>query len=408
MPFRTFTTPYTGDDDLPDFMNDVWLAFVTDTGPSGGMAWIEEAPARGAHPTFEFWVHKGTVGSPLAPFGFYRTQANDHMHIFTGNGVDLAQELFDQPDNPMNCPADAGFSLGVIPEWTADTRCPIMNDVAGVHQKVWLFGDTDASYVHAVIKVSVRQYRHFHIGLLKRLHSDMDAGSFYITGHFHEQLDPTALTSVLISGSPPANAEHDPYSTLHALPFSQRFVGNEADGGARTRMQAAGNWLYMPGMNIGKGISGSNIDWYKTFGGDEISWQSETGDAIRKEIGDVNNANDAVTFGCAQISGYGDGLGAILFAADRTFTSNAVPLVPIYISAGFDFSGDIRQGVVAQIPDVFRINMKNIGAEEEITVGSDTYVCFPMINKDSATVLAGEGYSGFEGLAYRKITANIT
>jgi hypothetical protein len=60
------------------------------------------------------------------------------------------------------------------------------------------------------------------------------------------------------------------------------------------------------------------------------------------------------------------------------------------------------------VPDVFRVNMKSLDAEQEITVGSDTYTVFPLINNDANNTLSNEGYSGYEGLAYRKITANAT
>jgi hypothetical protein len=53
---------------------------------------------------------------------------------------------------------------------------------------------------------------------------------------------------------------------------------------------------------------------------------------------------------------------------------------------------------------MFRINMRDYSPGEEITVGSDTYVVFPVINDDAANALTGEGYSGYEGWAYKKIT----
>jgi hypothetical protein len=82
--------------------------------------------------------------------------------------------------------------------------------------------------------------------------------------------------------------------------------------------------------------------------------------------------------------------------------------MPIYTLLCSDFASDIRWAPVGQVPDVFRVNMRNLTPEQEISVGSDIYTVFPMINKDSANTLANEGYSGYEGLAYKKITANAT
>ena len=117
----------------------------------------------------------------------------------------------------------------------------------------------------------------------------------------------------------------------------------------------------------------------------------------------MNKSTDAVIFGLCNVSGNPDGLGVNLYNSDRTFTSNATPLIPIYVGANIDFAGDIRMGVVAQVPDVFRINMRNLAPEQELVVGSDTYTVFPLINDDATNVLAGEGYSAWEGLAYKKI-----
>ena len=65
-----------------------------------------------------------------------------------------------------------------------------------------------------------------------------------------------------------------------------------------------------------------------------------------------------------------------------------------------------RIAPVAQVPDLFRVNMSSLDPEQEISIGSDTYVVFPMTNKDSQNTLDNEGYTGFEGLAYKKITAD--
>jgi hypothetical protein len=104
----------------------------------------------------------------------------------------------------------------------------------------------------------------------------------------------------------------------------------------------------------------------------------------------------------------GDSFGAIPFLCDPTFTTDGVALIPIYVGMHSDFQSALRWSPVGQIPDVYRVNMKSLDAEQEISIGSDTYVVFPLINKDANNTVAGEGYSGYEGLAYRKITANAT
>ena len=130
--------------------------------------------------------------------------------------------------------------------------------------------------------------------------------------------------------------------------------------------------------------------------------------AIVKDLGDVNAGSDTLSFGSAWITGYDESLGTIPFACEPSFTSDGIAFQPIVLLLPSDFASNIRWAPVARVPDVFRVNMKSLDAEQEITVGSDTYTVFPMINKDSANTLENEGYSGYEGLAYKKITANAT
>ena len=402
MPYREFTTPFVGDDDIADFMLDVWLDFATDTGPNGGMAWIDQnAAARGTHPDYEFWISKGSIMTPAAPFVFYRTTA-DNMNIFTGDGINTMQEIFDQPNNPMNSPAGTTMA----PDYSTGNYAQLikgcyMNRVDGTYDKAWLFGDIGSRYIHCVIKTRTREYRHFHVGLLTPLHSDLDASSFYVTGHCWSSLRNDEHLE--FSTPTPGTVEHAPYHGKHRMPFRNSDLGNTS--GSADYLHN-GQFIYIPNLGV------NTEDWYKMYGGPNQNEGTRTPSSQFstpfKGVGDVNAISSSTFYGIGQISGYDAGLGAILFACDKTFTSNFRPLIPIFVSCYTDFSGDIRQAPVAQIPDVFRINMKDIDAEEEITVGSDTYTCFPLINKDSANTVNGEGYSGWEGLAYKKITANIT
>jgi hypothetical protein len=112
--------------------------------------------------------------------------------------------------------------------------------------------------------------------------------------------------------------------------------------------------------------------------------------------------------GSGFVSGYDKSLGTSLFACEPTFTTDGVALVPIIVLMHSDFESALRWAPVAQVPDVYRVNMKSLDAEQEITIGSDTYTVFPLMNNDANNTVANEGYSGYEGLAYKKITANAT
>jgi hypothetical protein len=383
MPFQSEVAPFVGDDDMADFINDVWLPFARDE-----CNWVDNrAPVPGVHPDTEVWTHRGTVGAPSAPYVFMRTSLRD-LFLFTGTGVDTDEEIYDQPGNPANAPHSATFETLGNGASLANMRCTFLGGAAGPYQAYWLFSDTAGRYVHCVLKVHAREYRHFHVGLLNPLHSDLDSEAFYITGHYWSKVAPA-----LYETDPPdgANIEHSPYSGVHRSPFGPQRTAN-AQSGFAEKQQFCSRY-YLPGIN-------PDTDFYIPFSDDSRLMP----EVAVKSIGDVNTAYQ---YGQCNVSGFANGLGAILFSAHRTFTSHMVPLIPIYVSAAIDFEGAARHGVVAQVPDVFRVNMRNFAPEQEITVGLDTYVVFPLINKDNQNVQSGEGYSGYEGLAYKKITAPL-
>ena len=411
MPFRTDTGGFEpGDDDMADFIEDIVAPFLTDSFVAGGLAWIQQVPTEGAgaHPNFNYLFSRGTVGSELSPFVMFGTTLKS-LFIFTGDDINTGQQIYDQPGNPMNYPPNAAQPYSDPASEYHSLGCQFLNTVVGPYDSYWLFGGAGAEYLHIVLKVSGRQYRHFHVGLLTPLHDDLDAGSFYITGHCVSNLDPDDLDGQnRFGGSNTQNTEHQPYSAFHRYPFGPRNANNLQFSGENLRNR--GLLLFMP--NIGA----LGFDWYHNL---SIEGNADSGarnattsgnmsdvTTTEKPIGDVNANSDDVLFGVANCSGYNDGLGTTMFIADPTFTANSQALVPILVGAVVDFESDRRMAPVAQIPDLFRINMNNLDPEQEITIGSDTYVVFPMVNKDSQNTLDNEGYSAFEGLAYKKITAD--
>ena len=413
MPFRTDTGGFIpGQDDMADFMNDIVNPFVTDTKVAGGLEWLRQTPVEGngAFPNWNFMYSRGTVGSEAAPYWMAGTTAKT-LFIFTGNGINTAQEIYDQPGNPMNYPPNASQPYADPVGSFFGLGCQLLNTVVGPYDSYWLFGGATAEYLHVVLKVNSRQYRHFHVGLLKPFHPDLDPESFYVTAHTVAYLAPDNLAGQqLFGGTNTANAEHHPYSSQHRYPFQARNLNNLQFSGENLRNRGLN--LYIPG------VGALGYDWYHNL---SIQGNADSGSrngttsgntssltTTEKPIGDVNNTSDAVLYGVANCSGYCDGLGTSLFACEPTFTANSNPLIPILIGVTVDFESDRRMAPVAQVPDLFRINMKNLDAEQEILVGSDTYIVFPMTNKDSQNTLSNEGYTGYEGLAYKKITANAT
>jgi hypothetical protein len=409
MPFRTDTGGFEpGDDDMADFMQDIVAPFLTDSFVSGGLAWIQQVPVEGAgaHPNFNYLFSRGVVGVEAPPYWFPATTAKT-LFIFTGEGsVNTGQETYDQPGNPMNYPSNASQPY-TDPTNIQGRGHLMLNTVVGPYDSYWLFGGASAEYLHVVLKVNSRQYRHFHVGMLTPLHPDLSPLSQYTTGHCIAYLDPDALPGQAFVTNAD-NKEHRPYNSVHRYPFMADNKDNLQFSGEN--MRSRGLMLFMPG------IGALGYEWYLNLSiqgnGDSGSRKQQTSGNMSspgvttKTIGDVNSADDSVLFGVANCSGYSNGLGATLFGAEPTFTANSVPLVPIFVGATVDFESDRRMAPVAQVPDVFRVNMKSLDAEQEILVGSDTYIVFPMGNKDSQNTLSGEVYTGYEGLAYKKITAD--
>ena len=125
MPFETGTTPFTGDNDITDFLTNILIPFARDD-----VKWSDnQAPVRSpevAAPEGEFWLSRveraGSPGADVSPFTTkppyveWRTdESGDHLMTFTSFGFDDTQEAYDQPNNPMNCPP--GGASPTSEEW---------------------------------------------------------------------------------------------------------------------------------------------------------------------------------------------------------------------------------------------------------------------------------------------------
>lgn len=428
MPYRSATGGFTGNANMAEFMDQVVRPFLTDAKGSGGLAWISQTPAgsptrgKGTTPYYEFIFSRGGIGSEAPPFFFCQT-APKTLFIYSGNGVDVNQESFDQPGNPCNHPptdpvADLAPNTSMM-----NLACLALTTVVGSYDGYWLFGGSTAEYFHMVLKVGAREYRHFHVGMLSPLTPELHADSFYITNHRWLWLAPDSLRYNNLDTTNTDNKEHQPYRG-HLVPFGNHNSESFVTG---VDARSKGMWIYSPQYGT------QNYDWWLTtgdpvqstsFGGGGGTgiygeWQqysnfggSASVTPVTKILGDVNTNLESplyqTRFGCAWVGGYEKSLGMIPYQCEPTFTTDGITLVPIMVGLGSDFESQIRWSPVAKVPDVFRVNMKSLDAEQEITIGSDTYIVFPMINKDANNTVAGEGYSGYEGLAYKKITANAT
>ena len=404
MPYATGTTPFTGDNDIADFMENVWLPFARDD-----CKWVDnQAPSPNGIGTSanKVWTHRvDRGGSPIAtlspytpkpPYIFFETNGKQMAH-YTGNGIDVTKNSWNQPGNPNNYWNLAGVEAAadLATPTNVNGRGILTNNIVGTFQKYWLFSDAEGRYIHCVIQPRAREYRHFMVGLLNPLHPELSEDSFYVTGHWWESLYNNLQSA---SGT---QSEHAPYiagnrDPGHRVMFHCQAQGSESFSLPKTDW--VGTWINIPGY--------TTEEWFRPEETDDLTSPVGTLKADGLSPQGEGEGRPAA-YGVFNSNFYGNGLGSTLWWADKTFTSNTNSLVPIYIAVNVSFSALNRWGVVAQVPDTFRINMRDYSPGEEISVGSDTYVVFPVINDDAANCLDGEGYSGYEGIAYKKITATV-
>jgi hypothetical protein len=76
------------------------------------------------------------------------------------------------------------------------------------------------------------------------------------------------------------------------------------------------------------------------------------------------------------------------------------PLIPFY----WRRSPDEVYGPLGQMKDVRMMNIANFVAGDEVVIGSDTWVVFPAGAKSAGDSISGTGFTGYLGMAYKKIT----
>jgi len=359
---------------MDGFIFDKWQPFAEEFGFV-----TNQAPVVGSAPNRELWTYRGSAGSPdptLAPLCFFRTK-DDALFMFTGLDENTLEDLYDQPDNPCNGPDTTAFNSDWASTIPTNMDCPVVNaaDPGGAWSGHHLFTDgdsgTDATYIHAVIQISTRVWRHFHVGRLQKYGTWV--GGNYMFGHFHRQ-DAAEITN--------------PYNSTHIEPFG----GIRADNASSGPLKAGS--LHVEGF----AGSGSN---------NAIIWMVSTvlgiarAAVVSKTTGNVNGGPYDV--GHFKVMNYASHLGGGLQIIAKSLLANASPLVPMHVFGKFEFNATDSWGALGTIPDVFRVNMQDFTPGETITIGTDDYVIFPVINSDIINTVNGDEYTGYEGYAYKVI-----
>lgn len=335
--------------DADDFIFSKWGPFASDQGFVAN-----QAPSVGTAPNREYWTWQGTVGSPVAPFIFLDT-ATDSIQAYTGHtSVDTSgdEELFDQPNNPNNGP------LGPVN----------INVAGGPWSSHYLFANVAGDYIHAVAQVSARRWRHLLCGVIP----DANKYGAWVGGTYQFGTDWSQVTSDI----------DNPYSTNHAG------LGCMGDRIESERPQRQG-CLHCEGLV-------TDVDWF-------LNTTRPIGNPTINPFTGGGGVNPQTAMGVMLASGVGISFGGALKRLGASLISRNTVLVPVTIFAKSNFAGNVGFAALGTLPDVFFVNMRDFAPGEAITVGSDTFRVFPIVNSNTVETQADEEYSGYEGLAYKVI-----
>ncbi len=359
--------------DLGDFLLNKLGSFMVNHA-----LWVtNQSPASLTLPEAELFTHAGSVGVPAPPFVFARCTGRGILHGL-GTGIDTAQEWFDQPGNPGVSPNSTTYSgFNSSPSTTVVTRsqCQFTGVMpAGALAGHYLFTDGDGdtipgTYVHAVIQYSANNFRHMWFGMMEKFGTFTEGQ--YICGHYWDVN---------------AGAIDQPYNGEHMPPHVITGHSSVASGGTSEARVNRNSMFSAAGLRSG-------ITWWASSG----TTEGQVG-PVPKAFGTINHNTENVGIGA--IAGGGNTLGTTLFQCEANLSAKARPLIPFIFMAQFNFESANRWGPIGRIPDCFRINMRNMAANEEITIGVNTYRVFPLVNHNSS-VGADNPYSGYEGVAYR-------
>jgi len=258
-----------------------------------------------------------------------------------------------------------GFTGGAHPGYHlhdsgngAKTGSPIVSQrrlsrVGNAFQNYWIFAGT--TFCHVVLEYLPGLYRHLSFGILEKMGTW--TGGEYAAGHVWE-------TDV--------NAIDDPRDTRHTLLFD----------GANTNSFTEGATIHADGL---PGEPSANTQFVVIWAGGSSVGNDSDGYARGYGIGGMRDGF------------YQNALGWIRANPN----SGYVPLIPIQVWYVPDATGVADWRLLGYTPDMRLVNIGNMVAAQEFTVGADTWKVFPWTRKQYLLANAEESWNG--GIAYKKV-----
>lgn len=223
----------------------------------------------------------------------------------------------------------------------------------GPYPSYHFFADDVANdYIHVVAEAVTGTFRHFGFGILDKFGNNWTGGE-YVYGHYNDnatnatQVDPN--TQVLLDALGVSSSDILRAATLK--------IGGLANIGSAV-------W----------GVSAQNVS---------ASLLTDTAGNVRRQIhGGFRGGFEA--------RGFGNPVG--------NFSTGYVPLQQI--SAYYRDPSNPRVYLLGYLPAVAAVNVRNFSPAQEVTVGTDDWLIFPLSIKTTAAVA---GRTANAGIAYKKV-----
>lgn len=219
--------------------------------------------------------------------------------------------------------------------------------------------DSSPAYLHVVVQVQSGVYRHFGFGELSKV-GDWTGGE-YCYGYYQD-----------------SSVNQTATSTTSCTLFDGLFTGNLANVGQR------GPTIHVEGL---PGMGGSD-KWGAIMGTRSPSNLSS----------DVDGNGNPLTL-C--LGGF---RGGPVARAWGQFSpgSNIIGFVPMYpIHCWHYQTSNNRARLLGHMPDVRGIEIRNFANEEEVVIGSDTWIIFPSGRRTADNIVYRTYH---QGIAYKKVT----
>lgn len=295
-----------------------------------------------------------------SPGGLYISDDNDLAVQLYLNGKDDGfyvhrSEGYDSPVDPLptNLP---GAHQSII---TRGHQCDLLGTNYEAYHFYSNFDPTAGPiYCHGVVEIQSGWYRHFGFGILDKF-GTYDGGE-YSYGHYHDQ----------------GSNSDQPYNVSHAWPFDGIGTSNVATGRFCVR--------FRPNAN----------GWGGTVQSPLQAWAI----TVQSNITDADGRLMTFLRGGVRQGYY---MNHFFEMVNSSAYNGFKPLVPIPVFVYDQPPAPDEYYLIGYGPDIRMINMDGITPGQSLTIGADTWDCYPMGRKrDQLDNIEG---TGVVGLAYKRL-----